>query len=126
MTPLEAVAQELRALGFVPRIFQGDGFIGQGAVGIDYQVNTGRHKNRTFKIAIGFQEDAYPEYPPHFVYVANLSAPRLSVHSSFHHDGTNWSRFSVPPSDFWDSLASPEKNMKTYVNRHLARFLHQV
>ena len=126
MTILEKVGGELRELGFSPEIIRIDGFGGSGVIVIDYPVSTGRYKGSTFRIGIGFQEEGYPEYPPHFVLVANLPASDVPVHSSHHHDNVGWSAFSVPPSDFWDDLASPNKNMKTYVNRHLARFWSQV
>ena len=128
MTPLEAVAAELRVLKSVTNvcIVSDNGFIGHRAVSFDYAVLTGRHRNRVFTVAVGFQEDAYPEYPPHFIYVADLEAPNIRVHSSFHHAGRKWSAFSVPPSDFWDGLASTKKNMKIYIARHLGRFWSQV
>lgn len=125
MNPLEQVSKELRELGFKPRIEALGGF-GSGLVVIDYDIGTGRYKGQTFKVGIAFQEDAYPEYPPHFVGVANLSSPRLPVHSAYCCGNDTWSLFSVPPSDFWDSLRSAEKNMKTYVRRHLARLWDQL
>ena len=128
MTPLETVAAELRVLKGVAnvRIVDDNGFVGHAAVTFDYAVPTGRHRNRAFTIAVGFQEDAYPEYPPHFIYVADLEYPKIREHSSFDHAGRRWLAFSVPPSDFWDGLASTEKSMKTYVTRHLPRFWSQV
>ena len=127
MTPLEKVSEELRALGFAPKIVKADQFRGDGAVVIEYPVTVdSRHKGRTFTMAIGFQEDAYPEYPPHFIYVAEFADPQIPTHSSFCCDDANWCAFSVPPSDFWDRLPSADKNMKTYVHRHLTRFWSQV
>ena len=126
MTPLEQVCRELRELGYEPTLVSPGGFGAGGLVVVDYEVITGRYKGRTFKVSIGFQEDAYPEYPPHFVGVANLADPRIPVHSSHRRGNDTWSMFSVPPSDYWDNLSSSEKNMKTYVRRHLARFWSQV
>ena len=126
MNPLEQVCRELRELGYEPTIVSLDGFGAGGLVAVDYEVATGRHRGRTFTVSMGFQEDAYPEYPPHFIGVANLPDPRIPVHSSHRRDNDDWSMFSVPPSDFWDSLPSSEKNMTTYVRRHLARFWSQV
>ena len=128
MTPTETVASELRVLGGVAnvRVLNDNVFAERAAVTFDYTVLTGRHRSRIFTIAVGFQEDAYPEYPPHFIYVADLPNPQLPVHSSFDHAGRKWHAFSVPPSDFWDGLPSTEKNMRTYVQRHLARFWSQV
>ena len=126
MNPLEQVCRELRELGYEPTIVSLGGFGAGGLVAVDYEVATGRYRGRIFKVSIGFQEDAYPEYPPHFVGVANLPDPRIPVHSSHHYNNAVWSMFSVPPSDFWDNLPSSDKNMKTYVRRHLSRFWSQV
>lgn len=128
MTPLQTVAAELRGLPTLAnvRVATENPFIRGAAVVFDYPVSNGRYKDRTFAVAVGFQEDAYPEYPPHFIYVADLDNPGIRVHSSFDHAGHKWSAFSVPPSDFWDSLAQTDKNMRTYVNRHLPRFWSQV
>ena len=126
MNPLEQVCTELRELGYEPTIASLPGFGAGGLVVINYEIATGRYRGRTFKVGIGFQEDAYPEYPPHFVGVANLPDPRIPVHSSHSCNNASWSMFSVPPSDFWDNLPPSDKNMKTYVRRHLARFWSQV
>ena len=77
-------------------------------------------------MAIGSPENSYPDYPPHFIYVAELPDPRLPVHHSFRYNDADWSAFSVPPSDFWDTLAASEKNMKTYINLHITRFWSQI
>ena len=77
-------------------------------------------------IAVSFQEEGYPEYPPHFIHVKEVADAKLPEHQTFQFENARWVSFSVPPTDFWDGLPSSEKNMKTYVHRHLARFLDQV
>ena len=126
MSPLERVSEELRSLGYEPKLlhFEGSG-LGRFVV-IDYNPPVGRYQGRKFRVGIGFQEDGYPEYPPHFIAVANLEAPSLPVHSSQLLGSDTWSLFSVPPSDFWDSLPSSAKNMKTYLLRHVMRFWSQM
>ena len=126
MTPTDSICAELSQLGLEPKIVSASGFIQHKAVALNQQVPTGRFKDETFILAIGFQEDSYPDYPPHFVYVAELPSEQLPVHSSFTYDNRQWKAFSVPPSDFWDDLPSSEKNMKTFVNRHLLRFWNQI
>lgn len=126
MTPTELICAELREMGLEPQIISANGFIQNTAVALRQQAPTGRFKNQSFTIAIGFQEDSYPDYPPHFIYVAELPDPQLPVHSSFDHDNCHWKSFSVPPSDFWDGLPAAQKNMKTFVNRHLLRFWSQI
>ena len=128
MTLIEKVAEELRECRFAPQIVTTGEFGADKVVIIpSYPVASGRFKNRCFDIAIGFQEESYPEYPPHFIYVAGLTDPKFPVHGSpFRYNDVDWLAFSVPPSDFWDALQPAMKNMKTYVNRHLARFWSQI
>ena len=126
MTPADLICEELRELNLAPRIVSSQGFIQNNAVEIHYRISNGRLRNQTVRLAIGFQEFSYPEYPPHFIYIANLLDPQLPVHSSFEYDGCQWYAFSVPPSDFWDLLPIEDKNMKTYINRHLLRFWEQI
>ena len=120
------ICGELRDMGLNPEIISGNGFVQNTAVVLHQEVPTGRFRNQIMKIAIGFQEHSYPDYPPHFIYIAELPDSQIPVHSSFDYDNCQWKSFSVPPSDFWDALPSSEKNMKTYVNRHLPRFWRQI
>ena len=126
MTPADLICAELREMGTEPHIISANNFIQNTAVTLTQKIPTGRFKGQTLTLAIGFQEDSYPDYPPHFIYMANLPDPRLPVHSSFDYDNRSWKAFSVPPSDFWDDLPASEKNMKTFVNRHLLRFWSRI
>ena len=126
MSALDQVSHELSVEGFTPEILTGNGFPGNGAVIINYRVDTGRYKGKRFKMGIAFQEIGYPEYPPHFICIADIPESSLRVHSNFDYRDAKWSVFSVPPSDFWDKLPSSGKNMKTYINLHLARFWNQI
>ena len=126
MTPTDIICAELRDMGLDPQLTFANGFIQHTAVALYQLVPTGRFKDQTFRLAVGFQEDSYPDYPPHFIYVANLPDSHLPVHSTFEYDNCHWTGFSVPPSDFWDGLPTSQKNMKTFVNRHLLRFWSQI
>ena len=126
MSAQEQIARELKELGFYPEVLQINGLGGRQAVTFDYKVETGGYKGQTYRVGVAFQEAGYPEYPPHFVWVARLPASKLPAHSICCHERVNWSAFSVPPSDFWDRLPSSEKNMKTYMNTHMSRFWNQV
>lgn len=125
MTVLERVCAELSALGYQPEIVDFSNF-GESTVVVKYQVAVGRYRDRILDVGFSFQEDGYPEYPPHFIHVKDLQESNLPQHSRHDHDGAGWTVFSVPPSDFWDSLPPAEKNMKIYINRHLTRFWNQV
>ncbi|MXX57045.1 MAG: hypothetical protein F4X22_13775 [Gemmatimonadales bacterium] len=108
-----------------PRIVDFPGFSISGqAIVLDIDVKHGRFKDKTVTLALSFQEDAYPEYPPHFVHFkSSISTPIATRHSTHDFEGENWSAYSLPPSDFWDGLKSSEKNMRTYYQRHLLRVL---
>ena len=123
---VEQVVQELEALNVAANVLHIQGLGGGQAIVFDYPVEVGQRKGNTYKVGVSFQEAEYPEYPPHFIWVAKLQSPGLPVHSQGHHDGEEWSAFSVPPNDFWDRLPSSDKNMKTYLTRHMRRFWDQV
>lgn len=126
MNALDKIKSELLDLGYEPDLVSVDGF-GSGKIAIiKYNVSIGRYKDKTFRVGISFQEDGYPEYPPHFVHIEELSNPRLPIHSQHSHGGANWSVFSAPPNDFWDRLPSSQKNMNTYMSRHMLRFWNQI
>lgn len=91
-----------------------------------HRVKNGPRKGECYKIGISFQEDSYPEYPPHFVHVAELNGSKLTRHAQYTAEGVSWMAFSVPPSDFWDRLPGHMKNMKTYLGTHLERFWRDV
>lgn len=124
---LERVAQELRDIGLAPRIVDFPGFSISGrAVVFDVDVQHGRYKGETLKLALSFQEDAYPEYPPHFVHLKSSICTVITRHSTYDFEGENWSAYSLPPSDFWDRLDPSDKNMRTFHRRHLMRVLAQL
>ncbi len=126
MSDLNKINSELSELGFTPQIVHFPEFGSGEAVVIGYPVTTGRYKGQTFKIGISFQEGGYPEYPPHFLHVQTLPASLFPEYSRHRYAHSDWSVFSVPPSDFWDNLPLEKKNMKTYLNRHLTRFWNQI
>lgn len=124
---LEQVATELRAVGFAPKVVEFPNFgASRQAVLIDVGVQNGRYKGQRLTLGLSFQEDAYPEYPPHFVHMRSIVQTNITRHSTHQFEGEEWSAFSLPPSDFWDALDPEQKNMKTYYARHLLRILNQL
>lgn len=123
---LERVSEELRDIGLTPRIVYFPG-IWRRAVVFDIEVQHGRYKGEILTLALSFQECAYPEYPPHFVHLKSpICAANITRHATHRFDGEEWSAYSLPPSDFWDRLASSQKNMSTYFRRHLLRVISQL
>ncbi len=120
MIDLDRVAQELRDLGYdpapadFPEFEPGDGH----ALVFPYRVEIGKHKGKTFDVGISFQEDAYPEYAPHFVHVREDAPFGLRAHTTHHRAGQTWHAFSLPPIDIWDRV---DKNMRSYMSGHFRR-----
>jgi len=124
---LEKVSDELREIGLSPRIVDFTGFsVLCRAVLFDVEVHHGRYKGKVLTVALSFQENAYPEYPPHFVHLKSSVLTTITKHSTHDFEDENWSAYSLPPNDFWDRLESSRKNMTTYYWRHLVRILAQL
>ena len=125
---LETIARELRELGIEARIVPSWNGMGGAGVVFPLRAPSGRFKGKILQLGLSFQEDAYPEYPPHFVHFrqAEIEGTNFTKHSAHEFEGAEWWAFSFPPSDFWDRLAPSEKNMRTYVRRHLFRVLEQL
>ena len=122
---LRQPAEELLKLDLAPRIVEFPSFPSSSqAVLVDIAVEHGRYKGQTLAVGLSFQENAYPEYPPHFVHFKSSVSTNIATRHSLHEfEGESWSAYSLPPRDFWDNLESSQKNMKTYVRRHLLRVL---
>ena len=125
MIAIDQVCEELSAIGYEVHKALPSGAPIELAI-IDYHVEVGRFKGNCFTLGIGPEGAGYPEYPPHFICIADLSDAQMPIHSTFNYNDSVWSVFSTPPKDFWDSLSLSEKNMKTYCLRHLPRFWSQV
>ena len=121
MGAIDVVERELRDLGYFSEAVAVPDFNFGRVAMFRYSVSTGRYRGRTFRVGVGFQEEGYPEYPPHFVFVAELPHANFTKWATRRIECQEWSVFSLPPSDFWDRLAPAEKNMKTYLRRHLTR-----
>ena len=125
MSSLESIKVELEKLSYKPQI-RSSQFNNKDVLVFDYNVVSGRYKDKTFKIGISMQEEGYPEYPPHFIHIYNIASTYLTTHGEYDENDKTWKVFSVPPNDIWDKLSSKEKNMKTYVNTHLVRIWDQI
>ncbi len=124
---LETICDELRDIGLAPRIVEFPGFSHSSrAVIFDVEVQHGRYKGAILAIAVSFQEDAYPEYPPHFVHFKSSIDTKFREHTTHVFEGERWSAYSLPPSDRWDTLETSQKNMRTYYRWHLIRLLNQL
>lgn len=88
-------------------------------VAFTYTIEAGSHKGQLVTIGLTFQEEGYPEYPPHWIHVS----PALpdgrggSVQEYSDERGRHWLAMSRPPQASWDRLLT--KNMQGYIAEHL-------
>ena len=117
-TSIARVQAELEALGYRTSVIDTPR---RPVVSFDYVIEAGSQKGTEVTVGLGFQEDTYPEYPPHWVCVT----PPLSdgkggaVEQFLDGQGRTWIAMSRPPGDLWDLL--PTKHMDAYIKEHLRR-----
>ena len=116
------VRSELEALGYKP--FEFDWQRGRVAA-FEYTIEAGSHSGTDVFVGISFQEEGYPEYPPHWVHV---SPPIPDHHGGgvqySTEDGRNWLALSRAPGRLWDQLS--KQDMEAFINEHLRRIWRHV
>ena len=72
-------------------------------------------------VGVSFQEEGYPEYPPHWIHVSPPLDDQKGGVVENHTDsqGRMWLAMSRPPGDLWDRL--PTKHMSSFISEHLRR-----
>ena len=116
------VQEELDALGYNTQRF--DTNLGV-VVAFNYTIETGSHKGTPVLLGISFQEEGYPEYPPHWIHVnPPISDGRGGAVQTYELDGCPWLAMSRPPGRIWDQLAT--KHMYSYINEHLRKIWKDV
>lgn len=122
----ERVKAELEALGYETIVF--DSPFGGPVIAFPYKIETGTYKGKEVRVGVSFQEEGYPEYPPHWVHVSPPihDGKTGGSESKYPHpkDGSPWLAMSRPPGGIWDRL--PTKTMKEYVSVHLRRIWSDV
>ena len=115
---ISRVRSELADLGYETSI---RGWTQGTVIEFDYRVEVGNRRGETFRLGISFQENGYPEYPPHWIHVSPpVDDRRGSVQRYTTDGGQEWAAMSRPPSDIWDTLLV--KDMRAYLNEHVRRF----
>ena len=64
---ISRVRSELADLGYETSI---RGWTQGTVIEFDYRVEVGNRRGETFRLGISFQENGYPEYPPHWIHVS--------------------------------------------------------
>ena len=129
MSGIERITDELKALGYNP--FYIDNSPAGRVVVIEYKVPTGKYIKETVLIGFSFQEEGYPEYPPHWIHTcADGTNPPYNdqlggstqPYWALDNKGVQreWLALSRPPGKLWDNLAT--KHIKHYLGFHITRF----
>lgn len=127
MSSCERIANELKGLGYEP--FFIDSPQGRTTV-ISYKIPTGKHNREKVFLGFSFQEEGYPEYPPHWIHISPPYDDQLGGAFEFyqHKDSQGierpWRALSRPPTDIWDGLAT--KHMRHYLDYHITRFCKEL
>ena len=122
---VEKIRAQLEDLGYDTAVRDS----GQGmVVEFDYKVETGTKRGDSFRIGISMHKGVYPEYPPHWIHVSPPVSDGLAggVNPYQTGDGQEWVAMSRPPSDLWDGLPLPKKDMKNYLEGHMRRFWSRI
>ena len=120
---IEIIITELAGLGYTPVI---KSLAARPVVIINYAIKTGRYAGKEIALGLAFQEELYPEYPPHWIYLPVRALPEDWAGELKYTDeaGQTWVMLSRPPLDIWDGL--PTKDMRAYMTFHLARFFREL
>lgn len=120
---VERVREELESLNHRTSVFDSQ----QGrVVSFEYAIETGSYKGTKVEVGVSFQEEGYPEYPPHWIHVRPpIDDGRGGVTQKYlDSQGREWIAMSRPPGDLWDKL--PTKHMYAYIREHLTRIWKDV
>lgn len=116
------VRSELECLGH--DVFEFDQN-GSRVVAFDYEMESGTHIGEKVLVGVSFQEEGYPEYPPHWVHISPpIDDQKGGAKISYNQSGREWLAMSRPPGDLWDQL--PTKHMSAYITEHLRRIWRDV
>ena len=104
------VQEELVSLGYETQTFNS----GMGVVvAFNYTIETGSHKGKPVLVGVSFQDEGYPDYPPHWIHVSPpIPDGRGGTVQTYELSGSSWLAMSRPPGSLWDQL--PTKHMRGF------------
>ena len=129
------LAEELSLLGYESEPFNAPQVHGIGdGIKFEYRIESGSRAGETVLLGLAIPDDrgTWAEITPHWVCISPrdnalveqvLGAPQPGAIKHWEDEaGTPWMAISAPPDDFWDKIERPEdKNMETYLKRHINR-----
>ena len=119
----DRIRAELESLGYETLVFMSP----QGlVVSFRYEIEAGSHRGESVSVGVSFQEEGYPDYPPHWIHVSPALNDQRggSVQSYADGEGRQWLAMSRPPGELWDRL--PTKHMASFISEHLRRIWKDV
>ena len=117
------VQEELQAFGYLTSVSETQ----QGTVvSFDYTIEVGSRRGTPVQVGVSFQEEGYPEYPPHWIHVTPPihDGKGGTIARYTDPDGREWIAMSRPPGAIWDKL--PTKHISAYIKEHLRRIWKDV
>ena len=116
------VREELESLDYKTQTFNTPMGV---VVAFNYTIETGSHKGKPVLVGVSFQEEGYPEYPPHWIHVSPPTADgRAGAVQTYEIEGRPWLAMSRPPGRLWDQL--PTKHMYGFINEHVRKIWKDV
>ena len=116
------VEKELQFLGYKTQQFSTS--IGLVVV-FNYTIEVGSHKGTPVSLGVSFQEEGYPDYPPHWIHISPpIDDGKGGSTQTYERDGRQWLAMSRPPGRLWDQLRT--KHMQGYISEHLRRIWKDV
>lgn len=117
------VRTELEGLG--RQVFEFD-WNGSRVVAFNYLIESGSYDGEEVFVGLSFQEEGYPEYPPHWIHVTPpIDDQRGGTKQEYIDDNNRkWLAMSRPPGELWDQL--PTKHMSVYISEHLRNIWRKV
>ena len=118
------VQQELESLGYKTEVFD-SGTTAGIVVAFDYSIEVGSNKGKQVWVGVSFQEEGYPDYPPHWIHITPpIPDGREGAVQNYERNNQKWLAMSRPPGKLWDQM--PTKYMGSYIKEHLRKIWRNV
>ena len=112
---LDKIQRELESFDHKTHRFESP--VGE-VVAFDYVIESGSYRGEKVTVGVSLQEDAYPEYPPHWIHISPpLSDGKGGSVQRYEVEARQWLGMSRPPGSVWDRQRT--KHMQTYISEHL-------
>lgn len=119
----DRIRAELESIGYETSVFESPHGV---VVAFQYEIEVGSHRGKEVSLGVSFQEEGYPDYPPHWIHVSPPLSDQNggSVQSYTDSGGRQWLAMSRPPGELWDRL--PTKHMSSFLSEHVRRIWRDV